>query len=162
MKTIQKIAAILYSIWALFRGYVLVVTVLYSSSNIVVTPHGVKNSFNLNNINIFSILLFFTSLSLIASSIFMIVNAFLKKDSFKRNVVSIVWLGINTTAIFLIPSMSYLVNELIAITTLFNAYADGPKFTIATILSSNVLIAIALLNILIIALKMGGIGREKA
>ena len=36
------------------------------------------------------------------------------------------------------------------------------KFTIATILSSNVLIATTLLNILIISLKMGGIGREKA
>ena len=162
MKTIQKIAAILYSIWALFRGYVLVMTFLYSSSNINVTQGGVKYSFNLNNINVFSIIVFFASLSLIASSIFLIVNAFLKKDSFKRNVVSIVWLGINTTAIFLIPQMSYLVHEIVAITTLFNAYADGPKFTIATILSSNVLIAIALLNILVISLKMGGIGREKA
>lgn len=160
MKTIQKIAAILYSIWAIYRSYILIQAVIYSTST--VTTKGVQY---FSRFNVFYVLILLVpSLSLITSSIFIVLNSFVKKYSLKREICSIAWLGVNIGFLNIIPPMTYLIPESIVtekIQILLGFYTDKTTLIISIILSKYVLIAFALFNIIINSLKIGGVGREK-
>lgn len=156
MKKIQKIASIVYSVWAIFRSYILVMSIAYSTA--IITMDGVKFFTSWKNISIFTVLSLLVPLSLLASSVFIVCNSFVKKYSFKREICSLVWLGINIGCLIVIPQISYAVSEMVSISTLFNIYSyNDPLFNfVVNILSANVLIAITLINIVLIALKIGG------
>lgn len=54
MKILQKIAAIIYSVWAIFRSYILVMSIVYSTA--IITMDGVKFFTSWKNISIFTVL----------------------------------------------------------------------------------------------------------
>ena len=146
MKTIHKIAAILYSVWAFYRSYILIQAVIYSQFNIF-----------------YILLLLVPSLSLITSSIFIVINSFVKKYSLKREICSIVWLCVNMKCLIIIAPMTYLVTESIILYDLlyFDFCTDKVISIISFILSKPVLIVFALFNIIINSLKICGVDREK-
>ncbi len=157
MKRIQKIAAMLYALWAIFEGYVLLNSVVYDTATV-----------GLNGVNYFDKMSFSTvltlllSLSLFTLSIFVVTISFLKNNSKKINVIAIVWLAINTILVFLIPELSYIVDKMAAIAMLFKVNADQTIFTVLSYtLSKNALIVIALLNMVVFSLNLRGSSREK-
>ncbi|MBQ8740395.1 MAG: hypothetical protein IJY79_02460 [Clostridia bacterium] len=163
MKILQKIAAILYSVWAVYRSYITIMSIIYYTSKVTVTMDGVKYSMSWDNISVLTILSFLVPLSFITLSVFLIYNAFSKKHSFKKQIISIVWLGVNTAILVFIPQMSYVVYEMTTIITLFNISNNTqPLFLILSfLLSKYALVVISLINIIAISLKIGGIFREK-
>lgn len=157
MKTLHKIAAILYSVWAVYRSCIFVLAVIYSTST--VTTKGVQY---FSRFNIFyALILLVPSLSLVTSSIFIVLNSFVKKYSLKREICSIVWLGVNIGCLIIIPPMTYLIPEAVILHVLFDFCTDKVIYVISFILSKYVLMAFALFNIIINSLKIGGVGREK-
>ena len=164
MKIIQKISAILYSVWAAYRSYILIMSIIYFTSKVTVTLGGINYSLSWDDISILTLLAFFVPLSLLVLSALLIHNSFSKKYSLQKQIIYTVWLGINTALIVFFSPMAYAIYEMTTIMTLFNiSHNTQPLFGILSVLLSKyVLIIISLINIIIISLKIGrGYKNEK-
>lgn len=149
MKTIHKIAAIIYAALASYRCYVLIITAIYSASVITVGDNGVYTTIRVINPTV--IFIAFVVLSLLVSSALLVWKTFSKKVSINWLMGLVICIIINAIMLVFVPVHSYLVSE----------YAILGKITVPfiydtlSILTSLIIfVIISLVNILLLALKI--------
>ena len=160
MKTIQKIAAILYSVWAVYWGCVYTYTTIHNIKNIELD--GMYATIKTTYLPFLDLLCLFTTviaISLFASSAFLIYNTFSKTYSLKRFIISVIWLAINIICLVAIYKMEYITLDMFRLKVFYlNSQNRDLNLIFSLITSRNVLYAIAGINIVLSLLR---IRREK-
>lgn len=157
MKILQKIAAIIYSIWAVYWGCVFTFTTIHNVGTIEFG--GMYATINTTNMSLLVLFCLFTAImaiSLFASSAFLIYNAFSKTYLLKRFIVPVIWLAVIIVCLFAIHNINYKTLEYIVRLKVFylNPSDNQLSFILSRIMSRYVLCAIACVNILLLTLKI--------
>lgn len=160
MKTIHKIAAILYSIWAVYWGCVYTYTTIHNVRTI--ESDGIYSTIKATYLPFLELFCLFTAviaISLFASSAFLIYNTFSKTYSLKRFIISVIWLAINIICLVAIHKMEYITLDMFRLKVFYlNPQNRDLNLIFSLITSRNVLYAIAGINIVLSLLR---IRREK-
>lgn len=156
MKTIQKIAAILYSVWAIYYGCVYTYTTIHNIKNIELDGmYATIKTTYLPFLELFCLFTAVIAISLFASSAFLIYNTFSKTYSLKRFIISVIWLTINIICLVAIHKMEYITFDLFRLNVFYlNSQNRDLNFIFSLITSRNVLYAIAGINIVLSLLRI--------
>ncbi len=156
MKTIHKIASIVYSVWAVYWGCVYTYTTIHNVRTI--ESDGIYSTIKATYLPFLELFCLFTAviaISLFASSAFLIYNTFSKTYSLKRFIISVIWLAINIICLVAIHKMEYITLDMFRLKVFYlNPQNRDLNLIFSLITSRNVLYAIAGINIVLSLLRI--------
>lgn len=157
MKKIQKIAAIVYSIWAVYWGCLYIYTTIHNIKTIEID--GIYSTIKATYLPFLELFCLFTAviaISLFASSAFLIYNTFSKTYFLKRFIISVIWIAINIICLVAIHKIEYITLEYTFRLKVFylNPQNRDLNLIFSLITSRNVLYAIAGINIVLSLLRV--------